>query len=137
VSRDEARDRLDRGEQVLREAGLRIDGYVAPAWSMPEWLVPMLATRGYRYTEDHTRVYDPAGGTSRASVVLNWASRSPGRLLSTVAWCRIAKVGRIAFPARVAIHPADMRYALLRHEVDQTLRWARTDTVARGTDLLA
>lgn len=137
VSRDEAEERLDRGERVLRDAGLDIQGFVAPAWSMPAWVLPLLGRRGYAFTEDHTRVYDPARGASRASVVLNFASRSPGRLFSTVAYCRAARPLRRILPARIAIHPADMRFALLRSEVASLLRWASGDVVTRGSDLLA
>jgi predicted deacetylase len=137
VSRDEALERLDRGERVLRDAGLTIRGFVAPAWSMPAWVHELLTERGYAFTEDHTRVYDPAGRRSRASVVLNYASRTPWRLLSSVAWCRIARPARVALPARIAIHPADMRYALLRSEVDALLAWGEGDFVETGAALLA
>jgi predicted deacetylase len=136
VSADEGRARIERGEAVLRDAGLRIDGYVAPAWSMPPWLLPRLAARGYRFTEDHAHVYDPLAGRARASVVLNWASRSPGRMLSTVAWCRLAERAPARLPARVAIHPGDMGYLLLRQEIARQLARVRGDVVARGADLL-
>jgi predicted deacetylase len=137
VSPDEGRARLDEGERVLRAAGLRVDGFVAPAWSMPPWLLPALAARNYHFTEDHLRVYDPARGRARASVVLNWASRSPARLLSTVGYCRAARVARRLVPARVAIHPGDLGYLALRREIEQTLAWARGDLVDRGAQLLA
>lgn len=136
VSVEEGRHRLEEGERVLRAADLRIDGFVAPAWSMPPWLLPVLGERGFRFTEDHLRVYDPANGRARPSVVLNWATRSPGRLLSTVAWCRIARRARAVMPARIAIHPGDMRYRLVRAEIQRLLDWARGDVVARGADLL-
>lgn len=136
VSMDEGRARIEDGERVLRAAELRVDGFVAPAWSMPRWLLPVLRERGYRFTEDHLRVYDPVGGRSRLSVVLNWATRSPVRLLSTVAWCRVAKYVRGVAPARIAIHPADMRYRLVRQEIERILDWASGDFVARGTDLI-
>jgi predicted deacetylase len=135
VSAGEGRTRIERGEDVLRDAGLRIDGFVAPAWSMPSWLLPLLGARGYRFTEDHLRIYDPAGGRARASVVLNWATRSPGRLLSTLAWCRIAKYARPLMPARIAIHPADMRFLAVRREIQALLRWAQGDLVTRGSEL--
>ncbi|MDP9034629.1 MAG: DUF2334 domain-containing protein [Myxococcota bacterium] len=134
---DEGRACIDEGEQVLRAAGLRIDGFVPPAWSAPRWLLPLLAERGYRFSEDHLRVYDPAAGRSRASVVLNWASRSPARLLSTIAWCRLARHARALVPARIAIHPADLGVLALRREIVRTLAWAGGDVVLRGADLLA
>jgi uncharacterized protein len=135
VSHDEALQRLDDGERVLREAGLAISGFVAPAWSMPAWVLELLGQRGYSFTEDHTRVYDPANNRSRASVVLNYASRTPSRLLSSVAWCRIARPARRVLPARIAIHPADMRFALLRSEIDSLLQWGKGDFVATGAAL--
>jgi len=136
VSEAEGRQRVEAGERSLRAAGLTIDGFVAPAWSMPRWLLPWLGARGYRFCEDHLRIYDPAAGRSRASVVLNWATRSPMRLLSTVAWCRAARHARALLPARIAIHPADMRFLLVRREVRRLLAWARGDVVERGADLM-
>ncbi|HLK39555.1 MAG TPA: DUF2334 domain-containing protein [Polyangiaceae bacterium] len=136
VGCDEGVARIREGERVLRAAGLRVDGFVAPAWSMPRWLLPVLGDRGFRFSEDHLRVYDPAGRRARASVVLNWASRSPARLASTLAWCRTAKYARALVPARIAIHPADMGFLALRREVSSLLEWAAGDFVARGADLL-
>jgi hypothetical protein len=137
VAPDEGRSRIEQGEHVLAQAGLRVDGYVAPAWSMPSWLLPLLAERAYRFTEDHLRIYDPAAGRSRASVVLNWASRSPARLLSTLAWCRAAKHARALVPARIAIHPGDMGWLVLRREIERLLDWARGDFVRTGAELIA
>lgn len=137
VSRTEAVERLERGERVLEDAGLTIEGYVAPAWSLPSWGLELLGARGYRFTEDHVRVYDPAAKTSRASLVLNYASRSPSRLLSTVAYCRVARPAARLVPGRVALHPADMRFALLRSEARSLLAWAARDLARNGRALLA
>ena len=137
VSREEAIARLDAGERMLRDAGLTIAGFVAPAWSMPAWVLSLLAERGYGFTEDHLRIHDPAGRRSRPSVVLNYASRTPARLLSSVAWCRVARPARRVLPARIAIHPADMRYALLRSEVKELLDWASGDFVQTGKALFS
>jgi predicted deacetylase len=86
---------------------------------------------------DHLHVYDPVRSARRPSVVLNFASRTPGRLFSSVAWCRIAKHARVALPTRVAIHPADMNFALLRRETKALLAWAKGHLAERGHDLLA
>lgn len=137
VAPSEARRRLDDGERMLRDAGLAINGFVAPAWSMPKWVLSLLGERGYAFSEDHVRIYDPSKQRSRASLVLNFASRTPGRLFSSVAWCRVARPARRVVPARIAIHPADMRFALLRSETESLLRWADGDFVASGAALLA
>jgi predicted deacetylase len=137
VSVGEARERVEKGEAVLERAGLRIDGFVAPAWSMPRWMHDVLSERGYRFTEDHLRVYDPQQKRARPTVLLNYASRTPGRLASSVLWCRAAKRARALLPARIAIHPGDMRHPLLRHEVDVLLEWARGDLARTGRELLS
>jgi hypothetical protein len=136
VSADRGRTLVDDGEQVLRDAGLRIDGYVAPAWSMPRWLLTYLSRRGYGFAEDHLHVYNPAARTARRSVVLNWATRSPARLMSTVVWCRGAKTARAVVPVRIAIHPSDMRFRLLRREIERLLAWAEGDIVRAAGELL-
>jgi uncharacterized protein len=137
VSRDEAVKRLDDGERMLRECGLTIRGFIAPAWSMPGWVLELLAERGYRFSEDHLRIYDPAAKRTALSLVLNFASRTPARLLSSVAFCRIATPAKRVVPARIAVHPADMRFALLRQEVARLLRWGRGDFVATGASLFS
>lgn len=136
VSRAEATRRLEAGERMLTDAGLTIDGFVAPAWSMPGWVRDLLGARGYRYTEDHLTVQQPDEGRSRPSVVLNFASRTPARLFSSVAFARVARPLRRVLPARIAIHPADVNYALLRQELRSLLAWGRGDFVHRGIDLI-
>lgn len=136
ISASEARRRLELGEDMFARAGLRADGFVPPAWSMPRWMHDVLCERGYRFTEDHLRVYDPLRQRARPTVLLNYASRSPGRLVSTVLWCRTARRARALLPARIAIHPGDMHHPLLRHEIDVLLDWARGDVVRTGRELL-
>lgn len=137
LSREEAERRLDEGRAMLERVGLSPSGFIAPAWSMPSWLVPMLGARGYAFAEDHLFVYDPARAKRRPSVVLNWASRSPARLASTVAWNRVARHARALLPARVAIHPADMHFLMLRREVDAMLGWCEGHVAASGGALLS
>lgn len=136
VSADEARARLAEGERILSKAGLRIDGFIPPAWSMPRWMLDILAERRIAYTEDHLYMYAPSARRKKPSLVLNYASRTPSRLFSSVAFCRVAKPAKAFVPARIAIHPADMRFRLLRHEVQHLLKWAEGDTVDRAAELV-
>jgi hypothetical protein len=137
LTRAEAAARLDAGEAALVAAGLRIEGFVPPAWSMPGWLLPELARRGYRYCEDHLRIFDPASGRARPSVVLNFASRTPARRRASIAWCRVARAARALLPTRVAIHPGDLRSQALRRELASLLDWAQGDAVRSGAELLS
>lgn len=127
--------RLDRGIALMDDLGLRVDGFVAPAWSFSPWLLPALKKRGIRYTEDHLRIYDPTTDRVRPSLVLNFATRSYGRLASTVLYCRIARPLGALLPTRVAIHPGDMRSPIARREVASLLAWAAKGTVVSGPGL--
>jgi uncharacterized protein len=134
---DEMLARIDAGERALEEAGLEIDGFVPPAWRLPRCLLPILAARGYTYSEDHVRIYSPAEDRSSASLVLNYASRTTPRLYSSIAFCRAAAPLSALVPARIAIHPTDMRHALLRREVARLLSWDARRFVSRASELFA
>ena len=131
----EAGRRLDEGEAVLARAGLRPTGFVPPAWSMSRWLLPMLAGRGCRFTEDHVRIYDPARGRSRPSLVLNFATRTRARLLSTLAYVRFAQPAAQFLPTRLALHPSDLRSGAVRLEILRLLHGFEGRCVARGIEL--
>ncbi len=122
LDRDEGERRIDEGRALLDGLGLGPTGFIAPAWQMARWVLPALASRGFRYAEDHLRVYDPARGRSRRSLVLNFASRTPARLYSSVAFVRAASPLRRFIRTRIAIHPGDMRNDFLRREVRRVLR---------------
>jgi len=125
VSEAEARRRIDDGLRVLRDGRLVPSGFVPPAWSMPPWMLDVLGSYGLAFTEDHLKVYDPSAKRSRTSVVLNYASRTPSRLVSSVAWVHIAKRAERIRHARIAIHPADLRVRFLRSETKKLLAWAK------------
>jgi predicted deacetylase len=129
VSRAEAGERLDRGLAALSRAGLTTTGFVPPAWSMPGWVLELLRARGLDYTEDHLFIHDPVAGRRAPSVVLNFASRTPARLWSSVAFARLARAGRAVMPARIALHPADLRIPFLVRETEALLRWGQGDYV--------
>ena len=136
LARTEGERRLDDGARLLAELGLEPAGFVAPAWQMAPWVLDALGARGFRYAEDHLRVYDPARRRARASLVLNFASRTPARLVSSALFVRAARPLRSVLPTRIALHPGDMRSAVLRREVRSLLRAARGGFTARAADLL-
>ena len=75
---------------------------------------------------------------------MNRVSSSPIlSLISTVIYergdglCRLARPARRLLPARIAIHPADMKYALLRGEIAALLDWGAGDFVEPGAALLS
>lgn len=135
LTQAEVRERLADGDRILRDSGLVPTGFVPPAWSMPPWVRNVLGEFGYEYTEDHLRIYDPKRGVSRISVVLNFASRTRSRMLSSVAWCRIAQLGTGVCPTRIALHPADMKSPFLIKEAKRLLQLGNGEKFCRGKDL--
>jgi predicted deacetylase len=127
---------LDLGLGMFAELGLPLRGFVPPAWVFPKRLLPELASRGIRYTEDHFGVSDPVSGERRVSGVLNFATRSRLRLMCSTAYVRLARDVLRALPLRIAIHPADMRNPLALRETVRLLDWARGDFVSSVDALL-
>ncbi|HEY2370655.1 MAG TPA: polysaccharide deacetylase family protein [Polyangiaceae bacterium] len=132
LAQSEGERRIDEGKKILEDIGLAPDGFIAPAWQMARWVLPALASRGFRYAEDHLHVYDPAGGRRKRSLVLNFASRTPARLWSSVAFVRAATPFRRVVRTRIAIHPGDMRSSFLRGEVHRVLAAPRAFVSARS-----
>lgn len=135
LSLKDACSRLDAGLSVFDELRLPVHGFVPPAWILPRRVLPALAERGIRYTEDHFGVMDPVSGRTRRSAVLNFATRTRLRLLSSVTYVRAARALRSALPLRLAIHPADLRSPLALRETVRLLDWAKGDFVPRVEDL--
>ena len=132
LGRGEGEQRIDEGKKMLEDMGIAPAGFIAPAWQMARWVLPALASRGFGYAEDHLHVYDPAGGQRRRSLVLNFASRTPARLWSSVAFVRAATPFRRVVRTRIAIHPGDMRSEFLRREVRRVLAAPRAFVSARS-----
>jgi uncharacterized protein len=137
IAPKEAALRLDQGLECLLGAGLTVSGFVAPAWSFMRWLPHLLATRNMAYTEDHLFIYDTKTRKRKPSLVLNYASRSTSRMLSTIAYCRAAWPLSHVLPTRIAIHPKDMRHKVLRRETERLLKLAKSMREASTADLLA
>ncbi len=137
LSADELDRRIGFGEATLAEVGLRIDGFVPPAWGLQPDLEPILARRGYRYLEERLAVVDPVARVRRRSLVLNFASRSAERILSTSAFCRLGRPLAALAPTRIALHPKDFHVRLLRREIASLLDWAKERRVVRAPELFA
>lgn len=137
LSDRELETRIANGEGILDEVGLSIDGFVPPAWGLHPALSAILERRGYRYLEERLAVVDPMRRMRKRSLVLNFASRSPERIASTVAFCRGARPLASLAPTRIALHPKDLRVRLLRHETESLLDWAKARPVVRAADLFA
>ncbi|MES2057344.1 MAG: hypothetical protein V4564_15530, partial [Pseudomonadota bacterium] len=73
-------------------AGRSIAGFVAPAWLYGRGAHEALASARIGLAEDHWKVWDAMDGRVLArSPVITWASRTPGRMASSLAVAAVAR----------------------------------------------
>ncbi|MBN1944112.1 MAG: polysaccharide deacetylase family protein [Bradymonadales bacterium] len=119
----EIRRRLQTGRALVEATfGKCPQGFVAPAWLRTEELDEYLRESGFLYTEGHLFLEQLATGRKIFSPVLAWASRTPGRLLASRVWARLATPWLTRLPvARVALHPGDTTHETLLASIRTTL----------------
>lgn len=105
----DARRRLQRGRQVLADAGLDVDGFTPPGWLADRTTMGALAELGYRYTTSHLWVADLR--RRRRIPALALSHRAGGR--TEPLGCRVMTVAARALAqragcVRIALHPDDL-----------------------------
>ncbi len=125
LDKSESVRRLERGRELIEGiVGRQVEGFVAPAWLYGEAALGALHELGFRFAEDHWRVWCPRTGETLArSPVVSYASRSPARIASSLLWSKVS--GVVLAPLRVvrlAIHPHDFDHDRLVKEIDRVLR---------------
>ncbi|MDQ7020026.1 MAG: polysaccharide deacetylase family protein [Robiginitomaculum sp.] len=141
LSRDQAEERLQNGIEVLRQAcGLEVQGFVAPAWLYSDGARDALGALGFRFAEDHWHVWSPARqATLCRGPVISYASRSEGRIRSSLFWSRLADWLLRPLPVmRLAIHPHDLDSQRLVEEIRRTIsRQQQRRTLCQYAELAA
>lgn len=140
LSQREAARRIDEGRKVVEDAiGRPVAGFIAPAWLYSDGAKAAVAEAGFALAEDHLRVWRPATGEIVArGPVITWASRSPGRIRSSLMVAAAARaLPQMLSPARVAVHPGDTGVPALMTSIDRTFaRFAATHVPSRYADLI-
>lgn len=135
----EATARLRRGRTVVEDAiGRPVAGFIAPAWLYSPGAVAAIRAEGFALAEDHMKVWRPVDGrVLTRGPVITWASRSPGRIRSSLFFARVACFGLAPLATvRVAVHPGDTDVPALLESIDATLvRLGRGRVAARYADL--
>ncbi len=141
LSRLEASRRMAEGRAAIEDCiGRKVAGFIAPAWLYSVGTLEALADNGFALAEDHLRVWLPETTrvVSRGPVV-TWASRSPTRVASSIAFAALAR--RALTPCdtvRLAVHPGDTGNARIMASIEKTFaHFAARRTPARYADLLA
>ena len=141
LSAAEASARIAEGRKLLEDAiGRPVAGFIAPAWLYSAGALDAVRDAGFALAEDHMKVWQPASGRVVArGPVITWASRSPGRIRSSLMVAAAARALPQALPtARIAVHPGDVTVPALLDSIDATFkRFAATHTPSRYADLIA
>ncbi len=140
LTRHEAARRLDEGRRVVEDAtGQPVAGFIAPAWLYSRGAVEAIGDAGFALAEDHFKVWRPTTGAVVArGPVITWASRSPGRIRSSLMVAAAARaLPRALTNARIAVHPGDTTVPALLDSIDATYaRFVETHSPSRYADLL-
>jgi uncharacterized protein len=141
LSAAEAGSRIAEGRRIVEDAiGRPVAGFIAPAWLYSPGALDAVREAGFALAEDHMKVWQPASGRVVArGPVITWASRSPGRIRSSLMVAAAARVLPQALPtARIAVHPGDVTVPALLDSIDATFaRFAATHRASRYADLIA
>lgn len=139
LDQDEARRRMIAGRTLIEDIiGAPAAGFIAPAWLYGPGADAALAEAGFAIAEDHMRVWAPVSGDVLArGPVITWASRSRGRIASSLLFSALARHALAGMNiVRVAVHPGDVTVPSLLNSIDRTFsRLLRSHRPGRYADL--
>ena len=141
LDRETAFGRMREGKCLLENiTGKAAAGFIAPAWLYGEGALEALGDCGFTLAEDHMKVWRPGaeGKPIARGPVVTWASRSPTRTASSLAFAALARKGLHGLDTvRVAVHPGDVTKTSILASIEKTVRaFATRRRVCRYTDLL-
>ena len=140
LGREEAARRMAAGRKLVEDiTGKAAAGFVAPAWLYGEGALAALRSSDFALAEDHLRVWRPQSGETLArGPVITWASRSPIRTASSLAFAALARTALQPLDVvRVAAHPGDTSKATILSSIEHTLaRLSRHRQAGRYAELL-
>jgi len=139
LDRATAVGRMRAGKALIEDiTGRDLAGFIAPAWLYGPGALEALADCGFALAEDHWKVWQPmTGRVLSRNPVLTWASRSPGRVASSLFAARLLPPFLRRMPvARIGVHPGDAGVPALMASIDRAIAYvAKSHRPARYGDL--
>lgn len=140
LSYEEAHLRISRGKEIIEATtGMPISGFVAPAWLYGQATRRVLADLKIPVSENQFCVWSPAlGRVLMRTPVISYASRSAGRIRSSIAWSQIASFALARFGTmRIGLHPGDFDVPEITAEAGRAIgQLMRVRAPSRYADLL-
>lgn len=119
---DEARRRIEDGLRLFDAHGWKSDGFIAPAWLMPEDFPNLLKDQGFLYTNTLKSLILLQQCKCLATQSLCWSTRALWRRAASLRWNAWLYKRLCHLPiARLSLHPNDFLYAPIREQVRQLI----------------
>ncbi|EHJ60640.1 polysaccharide deacetylase family protein [Novosphingobium pentaromativorans] len=133
--------RMSEGKYLLEDiTGQAVAGFIAPAWLYGHGAMRAIADCDFALAEDHMKVWQPSLPDKPLALgpVVTWASRSPARTASSLAFAALARKGlHLLDTVRIAVHPGDVTKTSILNSIEKTVvSFARRRSVGRYADLL-
>ncbi|MFA7345353.1 MAG: polysaccharide deacetylase family protein [Terrimicrobiaceae bacterium] len=113
-----ARQFLDRGRAAVEACGVRVSGFIAPAWLLGAEAEAAVREAGFRYTTRIASVKDLVTGTVHGSRSQVWSVRAGWRRACSLAWnAFLFQKAPDAPLARIGIHPPDWDHPRIRKQI--------------------
>jgi predicted deacetylase len=118
LEKDAARELLDRGKTAIEACGVRVSGFIAPAWLLGADAELAVREAGFQYTTRIATVIDFATGAEYHSRSQVWSVRAAWRRACSLAWNSLLFQTTLNAPlARIGIHPPDWEHPRIREQI--------------------
>ena len=118
LEKDAARQLLDRGRTAVESCGVRVPGFIAPAWLLGVEAEQAVREAGFQYTTRIASVSDFLTGNVYRSRSQVWSVRAGWRRACSLAWNSLLFEKTLAAPlARIGIHPPDWDHPRIREQI--------------------
>jgi predicted deacetylase len=137
LNRHEARERIRRGTERLRDQQLTPVGFIPPAWLARETTHEVVREAGLAFSEDARTIRLHRSGRQLPAPALRWSGRSTARAwgsraVASVRWRTWQREPLV----RLALHPQDLAHPVTAASLRRELaRWTQIRTVVRYDEL--
>ena len=113
-----ARDLLDRGKEAVEACGVKVSGFIAPAWLLGGEAELAVREAGFQYTTRIATVSDFVTGAVHRSRSQVWSVRAGWRRICSLGWNTLLFQQTLEAPlTRIGIHPPDWDHPQIREQI--------------------
>lgn len=123
LAKQPARELLDRGKSAVEACGVRVRGFIAPAWLLGPEAEEAVREAGFGYTTRIATLSDFSSGRTHQSRSQVWSVRAGWRRNCSLVWNAVLFRRTRHVPlTRIGIHPPDWDHPKIRRQILQIVR---------------